>query len=172
MRGKDLATNLEFHYGLVNWFIGQNINARPTTRFIVPYLTAVGELRREAERIDLAHAWEAVCRRELRGWGAANAARAALHAVAQADAAAATPGALLEQPHLLSGWLSVHRDSYTVIDDRVCWNDNPIALLADLYHFLNMDYSRGAPAASMIWKHDHDVLQEGLDFYAQLCRDC
>ena len=44
MRGKDLATNIEFHYGLVNWFIGQNINARPTTRFIVPYLTAVGEL--------------------------------------------------------------------------------------------------------------------------------
>ena len=32
MRGKDLATNLEFHYGLVNWFIGQNINARPTTQ--------------------------------------------------------------------------------------------------------------------------------------------
>ena len=45
MTGRDLATNLEFHYGLVNWFIGQNINARPTTRFIVPYLTAVGELK-------------------------------------------------------------------------------------------------------------------------------
>ncbi len=28
MRGLDLATNLEFHYGLVNWFIGQNIKPR------------------------------------------------------------------------------------------------------------------------------------------------
>ena len=29
LRGKDLATNLEFHYGLVHWFIGNGINARP-----------------------------------------------------------------------------------------------------------------------------------------------
>ena len=34
----------------MNWFIGQNINARPTTRFIVPYLTAVGELKQQAEQ--------------------------------------------------------------------------------------------------------------------------
>ena len=26
-----------------NWFLGANVQARPTTRFIVPYLTAVGE---------------------------------------------------------------------------------------------------------------------------------
>ena len=45
LRGKDLATNLEFHYGLVHWFIGNGINARPSTRFIVPYLTLVGLLK-------------------------------------------------------------------------------------------------------------------------------
>ena len=67
MRGKDLATNLEFHYGLVNWFIGQNINARPTTRFIVPYLTAVGELKQRANNLDLAYAWQQLCKNVYRG---------------------------------------------------------------------------------------------------------
>ena len=40
----NLATNLQFHYGLVNWFLGQNVMAKPTTRFVVPYLTLVGLL--------------------------------------------------------------------------------------------------------------------------------
>ena len=57
LRGKDLATNLQFHYGLVNWFIGNNINARPSTGFIVPYLTAVGQLKESANQIDLAFAF-------------------------------------------------------------------------------------------------------------------
>ncbi|MCK4503783.1 MAG: biotin carboxylase, partial [Desulfuromonadales bacterium] len=33
LRGANLATNLEFHYGLVNWFLGNNVMAKPTTRF-------------------------------------------------------------------------------------------------------------------------------------------
>ena len=45
LRGTNLATNLEFHYGLVNWFLGQNVMAKPTTRFVVPYLTLVGKLK-------------------------------------------------------------------------------------------------------------------------------
>ena len=49
----DLATNLEFHYGLVNWFIGQNVMAKPTTRFVVPYLTLVGQLKDEANKLDV-----------------------------------------------------------------------------------------------------------------------
>ncbi|MDZ7781585.1 MAG: hypothetical protein U5K56_01085 [Halioglobus sp.] len=51
MRGQDLSTNLEFHYGLVNWFIARNVNARPTTGFIVPYLTRWwDELQRTGNR--------------------------------------------------------------------------------------------------------------------------
>ncbi len=169
MRGRDLATNLEFHYGLVNWFIGQNINARPTTRFIVPYLTAVGELKREAESIDLAYAWRSVCQRataDLEGLDAAETKQA----LELKQTLLLRPlEMLLEQPHVLAGWLSVHRDSYTLIDGRVSWNDNPVRLLADLYHYLNMDYMTGAPAAGMIWKHDDDLLQAGLAFYEELC---
>ena len=168
MRGKDLATNLEFHYGLVNWFIGQNINARPTTRFIVPYLTAVGELKRRANDMDLQHAWKALCAAELAGHEG-EAATALSQALELKQTLLLRPvEKLLAEPHILSGWLSVNRDCYTVIEGGISWNENPIELLADSYHFLNMDFAPGAPASSMIWDHDHQVLQQALDFYSEL----
>ena len=57
LRGRDLSTNLNFHYGLVHWFLSRTVHARPTTKFIVPYLTAVGELAAAARKIDLEAAW-------------------------------------------------------------------------------------------------------------------
>ena len=168
MRGKDLATNLEFHYGLVNWFIGQNINARPTTRFIVPYLTAVGELKQRANDLDLQYAWKRVCQAELVGHEG-EAAKALAHALELKQTLLLRPlEILLAEPHVLSGWLSLNRDCYTVIDGGISWNENPIELLADSYHYLNMDYAHGAPAASMIWDHDHYVLEQARDFYNEL----
>ena len=168
MSGRDLATNLEFHYGLVNWFIGQNINARPTTRFIVPYLTAVGELKHLANDIDLVYAYDQMEK----------------HTVANADESVQKQwkeaferkysllrrplDKLLQEPHLLSGWLSVNRDSYTMIDGKVSWNENPVELLADTYHFLDMNYMPGEPAANMIWDHDDQLLQAATDFYLEL----
>jgi acetyl/propionyl-CoA carboxylase alpha subunit len=168
MRGKDLATNLEFHYGLVNWFIGQNINARPTTRFIVPYLTAVGELKQQANNLDLAYAWKQVCNAALDGLQG-DAAKSLKHTLELKQTLLLRPlEALLSEPHILAGWLSVNRDSYTLIDGRISWNENPIELLADTYHFLNMDYVAGAPAANMIWDHDNEILQQAQDFYNEL----
>jgi acetyl/propionyl-CoA carboxylase alpha subunit len=168
MRGKDLATNLEFHYGLVNWFIGQNINARPTTRFIVPYLTAVGELKEQANGMDLDYAWTEICKATLEGHSD-ESARALSEALDLKRTLLLRPlERLLAEPHVLSGWLSVNRDCYTVIDGRISWNENPIELLADIYHFLFMDYVPGAAASSMIWSHDNDILQQSLDFYAEL----
>lgn len=173
MRGKDLATNLEFHYGLVNWFIGQNINARPTTRFIVPYLTAVGELKREARSVDLSFAWHKVCQCELDETKLDEGGQAALRETQELKQSLLLRPLelLLDQPHLFSGWLSVHGDCYTIVDGHVSWNENPIGLLADIYHFLNMDFVAGAPASSIIWSHDNDVLQEALAFYVRLCEE-
>ncbi len=168
MRGKDLHTNLEFHYGLVNWFIGQNINARPTTRFIVPYLTAVGELKRSANNVDLDYAWTRLCNAALASEGA-DGAGALKKTLDRKHTLLLRPlQKLLAEPHILSGWLSVNRDSYTLVEGGLVWNENPVELLADTYHFLNMDYVPGEPAANMIWDHDNDVLQAGLDFYNQL----
>ncbi len=169
MRGADLATNLEFHYGLVNWFIGNNINARPTTRFIVPYLTAVGELKERSNNLDVAFAYKEVAKRALAA--AEEGARQALAETLQLkESLLLRPlTRLLDAPHILSGWLSVNRDAYTLIENSVSWNENPIELLADTYHFLNMDYiGDKPPAASMIWDHDNKILQDALAFYGEL----
>lgn len=71
---------------------------------------------------------------------------------------------------MLSGWLSVNRDCYTMIEGKICWNENPMEMLADTYHFLNMDYVAGdkPPAAAMIWDHDNEILQAALAFYDEL----
>jgi len=170
MRGQDLATNLEFHYGLVNWFIARNVNARPTTRFIVPYLTAVGELKRQANNIDLQFAYQSIGRTALAALEGA-AAKAMAEALELKESLLLRPlELLLSEPHILSGWLSINRDCYTMIDGRICWNENPLELLADTYHFLNMDDEKDQAdaAATIIWDHDNRILQDAIDFYDEL----
>lgn len=167
LRGKDLATNLDFHYGLVNWFIGQNINARPTTRFIVPYLTAVGRLKEVATQIDLNFAYAQIRANYLKNGG--EHARAYATVLDRKQSLLLRPiEALFAQPHLLAGWLSVNRRNFVVDNGSVAWLRNPIELLGELYHFLHMDYERGKPAAYMIWDHDNELLQDALAFYAAL----
>ena len=48
---------------LVSFFLGQSVLAKPTTRFVVPYLTLVGLLAEEGQAIDTAHAFAAMKRR-------------------------------------------------------------------------------------------------------------
>ena len=170
MRGQDLATNLEFHYGLVNWFIGQNINARPTTRFIVPYLTAVGELKKRANDMDLKLAYKDICASALTAVEGDDKKALAQTLQLKESLLLRPLTMLLDEPHYLAGWLSINRDCYTLIDGKISWNENPVALLAETYHFLNMDFIAGdkPPAAAMIWDHDNDILQEALAFYAEL----
>ena len=167
LRGKDLATNLEFHYGLVNWFIGQNINARPTTRFIVPYLTAVGRLKETTSQIDLNFAYAQIRAQHTKNAGEHAKAYAAV--LDRKQSLILRPiDELFAQPHLLAGWLSLNRHNFTQRDGRIEWLCNPIEVLAELYHYLHMDFEQGKPAAYMIWDHDNELLQKALAFYAAL----
>jgi biotin carboxyl carrier protein len=167
LRGKDLATNLEFHYGLVNWFIGQNINARPTTRFIVPYLTAVGRLKETTSQIDLNFAYAQIRAQHTKSAGEHAKAYAAV--LDRKQSLILRPiDELFAQPHLLAGWLSLNRHNFTQRDGRIEWLCNPIEVLAELYHYLHMDFEQGKPAAYMIWDHDNELLQKALAFYAAL----
>ncbi len=75
---------------------------------------------------------------------------------------------LLSDPHLLSGWLSLNRDSYTLIDGRISLNENPIDLIYRAYHFLAMDYFSQRPAAERIWREDHELLETARSFYEEL----
>ena len=173
LRGKDLATNLEFHYGLVNWFLGNNINARPTTRFIVPYLTAIGLLKQEANNIDVDYAYQQIVQQELSKVADAEE-KAALKTVLQRKQLYLTRPIkeLLAEPHQLAGWLSINKDKFSIENGSVSWKVNPALLLADTYHYLNMDYCDSKPAANMIWDHDNDILSSSLAFYESLEVGC
>lgn len=171
IRGIDLATNVDFHLGLVAWFLNRDVWAKPTTKFVVPYLTLVGELAQESKSIDFDYAFQRI----------AQNATAAATAIG-GDAVGATKRLielketllerpitmLIDQPHHLSAWFSKHRPDFEVRDGRVVWNRNPIQILADTYHLLYLDERVDEAAAHRIWDHDQDLLDTALAFYSRL----
>lgn len=169
LRGKDLQTNLAFHYGLVHWFLGRTVNARPTTQFVVPYLTAVGELAQEAGRVDVDMAWRLIC--QLQRERAPEVEPALVSVLAAKESLFTRPlKLLLRSPHLLSGWLSLNSKAFKFEDDHFVWAENPIEVLADTYHFLRLDWNDRLPAANMIWDHDQQILNDAEDFYREIAR--
>ncbi|MCY4045545.1 MAG: HlyD family efflux transporter periplasmic adaptor subunit [Cellvibrionales bacterium] len=168
LTGSDLQTNLQFHYGLVNWFIGNNINARPTTRFIVPYLTAIGQVKEQVNQVDLNHAFNQILKQAVAG-DEANA-KAVANVIEQKRSLLLRPiETLFDDAHILAGWLSLHKDQFSIDSEgHYQWFENPIKVLAKTYHYLNMEFNDKAPAAYVIWKHDDEILQEALSFYANL----
>ena len=157
IEGSDLATNLNFHYGLVHWFLARDVHAKTTTAFIQPYLTAVGLLAKVARQLDLNFAWAQETGQDPE---LSNLKKTLV--VRPLDV-------LLAEPHLLSGWIS-YADAAFERDDQDTWQFaiNPLELLAQLYHFLNMDRDPASPAAKQIWSQDQAILDEGLAFYAEL----
>lgn len=170
LRGTDLATNLEFHYGLVNWFIGNNVMAKPTTRFVVPYLTLVGKLKEEASKLDVVFAFLAMKKHYGQLCGAdPEIARAASETLDRKGTLLTRPmEVLLNDPHLLSGWLSLNQKNFSMKGGKVVWLRNPLVILEETYEYLNMTWRANAPAAEVIWTHDRDLLNSALAFYAQL----
>ncbi len=174
LRGSSLATNLEFHYGLVNWFLGRNVMAKPTTRFVVPYLTMVGTLKEEANKLDVVYAFfqmkkhyakliteqfgdqPDVMAKELKNISALLDRKGTL--------VTRPMERLLDDPHLLSGWLSINTKNFKIEKGKVVWLRNPLGVLRETYEYLHMDYRPHKPAAEIIWDHDRDLLQQGLDF--------
>ncbi|MBM4291025.1 MAG: biotin carboxylase [Deltaproteobacteria bacterium] len=183
LKGDNLATNLAFHYGLVSWLLGEEPDARPTTRFVVPYLTALGELKAEANQVDLDLAARLIAERAVAACGGdAALERAARRCLDAKSTLVRRPlEALLAEPHLLGGWLSLHRHDFEVgaleggaleggagAPLRVTWRKNPLLALADLYRYLNMERRDGYAAQWQIWDHDDDLLRRALHLYARL----
>ncbi len=167
IRGMDLATNLEFHYGILTWFLARDPWAKPTTKFVVPYLTLVGELAREAQGIDLDHAFQQIARRDTAAV-APEALEATRNVIELKETLLERPmRRLFDEPHFLSAWLSHHRRDFVVRDGRVEWQRNPVEVLAETYRLLDMDTAEAAPA-HRIWDHDRDLLDRGLAFYQKL----
>lgn len=176
LRGQDLETNLSFHYGLLNWFRYRHPWAKPSTRFVVPYLTLVGLLKEEANRFDLDAAWKgyvaAEVKARLKGLDA-NAAKGVQKKLSELSFLKHTLvcrplETLIRDPHLMSGWLSKNLANFSYEGNRVVWKENPLKIVAGTYRFLNLDYVPGDPAAQMIWAPDDAILKRGLAFYKAL----
>ncbi len=170
LRGSNLATNLEFHYGLCNWFIGNNVMAKPTTRFVVPYLTLVGKLKEEAQKLDIVFAFLSMKKHYSKLYADdADAAKAASETLDRKGTLLTRPmEKLLADPHLLSGWLSLNKKNFEIKGGKVTWLRNPLVILEETYEYLNMTWREDAPAAEVIWTHDRDLLNNALAFYAEL----
>jgi len=167
LRGTNLATNLEFHYGLVNWFVGQNVMAKPTTRCVVPYLTLVGTLKEEANKLDPVFAFLAMKKHYAQAAGNEPEIGKAVSQILDRKGTLLTRPIerLLDDPHLLSGWLSLNRKNFRIENGKVVWLRNPLVVLEETYKYLNMSYRPEAPAAEVIWGHDNELLQKALRFY-------
>jgi len=168
LRGPDLQTNLQFHYGLVHWFLASGVDAKPTTQFVVPYLTLVGELLQETNQIDADYAYDRLCGQYLEAVKGDSAAEKATTdmCVLKRTLLGRPLGRILRQPHLLAAWLSSNKEHFEVKKGRVTWLRNPLLVLSDTYHLLHMDADVQLPAAHKIWDQDHQLLKDGAAFYA------
>ena len=170
LRGSDLATNLEFHYGLVNWFLGNNVMAKPTTRFVVPYLALVGTLKEESNKLDPVYAFlqmkKQYARRIAEQFPDDPSVGKTMSALLDRKGTLITRPMerLLGDPHLLSGWLSMNRKNFRIDNGKVVWLRNPLGVLYDTYEYLHMSFRPHKPAAEVIWSHDNDLLQQSLRF--------
>ncbi len=172
--GPGLATNLGFHIGLVHWFLGRNVWAKPTTRFVLPYLATVGALKEEGALVDPYHAWDLLKARYVRKIeaeipGNQHAGKTMSQVFDRKQTLVLRPmERLLGDPHLLSGWLSMNTKNFRFEGGKVVWIRNPLGVLSETYIFLHMAARPHKPAADLIWSHDHELLSEALSFYRTL----
>jgi len=178
LRGSALATNLEFHYGLVSWFLGRNVMAKPTTRFVVPYLALVGTLKEEANKLDVVYAFFQMKKHYAKLIAEQYADQPDVAAKEHKNMSALLDRKgtlitrpmerLLGDPHLLSGWLSLNTKNFRIDKGRVVWLRNPLGVLNETYEYLHMNFRPHKPAAEIIWDHDNELLQQSLHFYRTL----
>lgn len=169
LRGTDLATNLEFHLGIVWWFLSRDEYAKPTTKFVVPYLTLVGELAREVHSVDFEFAFGRIIQSHVERANDPAEAQAVRQIAALKETLFQRPLALLAaEPHFLSAWLSQHRSDFDFDAGRVRWIRNPLTILQETYHLLHLDDTPQAPAAHQIWDHDQRLLNDAAAFYSAL----
>ncbi len=165
LRGVELKTNLQFHYGLLNVILGLHPMLKPDTGFVMPYLAAVGALAGKMAAVDTGMAWEAYVRKIGSIYGAE------AQSVIQPKLTFITRPLqmLLENPHLAMGWLILnHKRSFRMDDGKVIWLRNPMMVMNDLYHYLRLEDRPDTPPSMKIWDHDAEILEEALSFYSDL----
>jgi len=168
IKGSHLRTNLDFHYGLCHWLAAQDVRAKIETRFVQAYLGAVARLFERARDVDVEAAFEHVKRRAVEGIEDAAVRAGYARAMDLKTSLLVRPlQRLFERPHLLAGWAAMSARHAEAGPDGVRWLVNPVEVLEELYHYLDMDRPTG-PAAEAIWDHDRELLDGARALYGRL----
>jgi biotin carboxyl carrier protein len=122
----------------------------------------VGELAAAVRNIDLESAWRGYCR--------ASSSHNSDVLDAKKTLVLRPIERLVACPHTLSGWLSANKDAFAFENGRVAFAENPIDLLVDTYHFLNLDSEGFAAASEKIWAKDANLLETAEAFYMDASR--
>lgn len=170
LRGEDVMTNLPFHYGLLQWMMGFDPMVKPSTRFVEAYLAAVGALKIVMDHVDMDIAWGAAMQKAGKNGENEQINPSAQKALGAKLTLILRPlKILIAAPHLLAGWLAPrpHR-RWNIIDHRVVWQQNPVEVMDQLYHFLRLEEHPGVAPDEQMWDHDRLLLDDALAFYAEL----
>ncbi len=161
LRGDEVQTNQDLHYGMLQWFIGRGVMAEPNTRFMQSYLAAVGALQGWAQDLDLALAFAEALRR---------AAPEARKALAAKETLLGRPlERLLANPHALGGFLGRYDGKlWRVEGEHVRFATNPVHFLERLLHFLDLEGRPEKPPSERLWDHDQEILDAALGFYSEV----
>ena len=177
LRGYDLETNLQVHYGLLSWMLGQAPLVKPSTQFMSYYLAGVASVAEVARSVDLEHAWQTLTAQQKD--------KSAREVIELKQTLLLRPlQRLFEQPHLLCGFFGRYvgqlfrRSDVSSVSSvsaasgagshRYQFIGNPLDTLHALYHYLALDALGGKTAAETIWDHDQRILERARDFYATL----
>ncbi len=165
LRGPELKTNKDFHYGIINFCLGLHPMLKPDTKFVVPYLAAVGRLTQELESFDQETAWAELVKRAAAQYGPTGVEAAG----AKQTLVLRPVHQFLSNPHAAAGWLARnHRRSFVIENGRIIWKRNPLRILADLYNFFRLEDRPHAAPVQKIWPDDLELLNRGLKFYSDL----
>jgi acetyl/propionyl-CoA carboxylase alpha subunit len=161
LRGDDLQTNLEVHYGLIQWFLGRGSMAEPNTRFMQSYLAAVGSLQQVVHDVDVELAFAEQARR--------TPAEARRVLEAKETLLERPLRRLLASPHRLAGFLGRYDgELWRSSGGGAAFVANPVHVLERLYHFLDLEERPEKPPSEKVWDHDQEILRAALDFYAEV----
>jgi acetyl/propionyl-CoA carboxylase alpha subunit len=160
VRGHDLHLNVDFHYGLLHWLLGNDPMLKPNTRFVSLYLALAGKIKRICDQVNLEVAWKIQLENVQKKYG-----REGLIICEQKLTLLVRPlKKLLSRTHLLMGWLAFQKSK----NNNHSAKQNPVLILKDLYHFLRLDQHPGIPPSEQIWVNDQKLLESAADFYSDL----
>lgn len=165
VRGENVQLNIDFHYGLLHWLLGNDVMVKPNTRFVLSYLAMVGRLHEVASQINLEIAWQF-----LRNSVAQSMGEIGQFAFESKMNLLIRPlQKLLQNPHLLSGWLAPKSKMRMRFEnEQFQWLSNPLEVLNDLYYYLRLEEHPQLSASQKIWAEDFQLLATGLQFYQDL----